>query len=282
LAIHSAAAQHTTPYLRPVPADPAPGNDPAVRQHLAAHPALGTLPEQDRHSLLRWSRIRTLKRREVICRQGDPAASVILVLDGYLKQSVALADGGEVFLDIAGPGECTGEFVALDRSAHDADITALSPCRLLMIDAGQFWQAFEHRPEALLAILRLGREQQQRITAQLVGLGGLAAPARLANALLRLAQLPPACADAAEIPLRLSQAELAVMTGATREMVNKQLGEWRAAGWVRMCGGTVISIDAAALAEVAGEDLDRDTRTVRAGVPAARGSAILPVRRSSC
>jgi CRP/FNR family cyclic AMP-dependent transcriptional regulator len=280
-AILPAAIQRSGLHLHPVPAtaETATANDPALRDRLAAHPALGTLPEQDRQALLRWSRIRTLKRQEVICRQGDPATTVILVLDGYLKRSASLADGGEVFLDIAGPGECAGETAALDRCAHDADITALSPCRLLMIDARQFWQALERRPEALLTILRLSREQQRRITGQLIGIGGLPAPARLANVLRRLAQLSDPGGEG--VSLRLSQAELAVMTGVSRELVNKQLREWRDAGWVTMAGGTVTSIQAAALADVVGEDADRDMATIRKVAPPERTSAALTARRLS-
>ncbi len=282
-AILPAAIQHAAPYLRPVPAtaDTGPSNDPAIRDRLAAHPAFGTLPEQDRQALLRWSRIRSLKRQEVICHQGDPAATVILVLDGYLKRSVSLADGGEVFLDIVAPGECTGETAALDLGTYDADITALSPSRLLLIDAKQFWQAFERRPDAMVAVLRLAREQVQRVTAQLVGIGGLAAPARLASVLLRLTRLPSSQPDGESAPLRLSQVELAVMTGVSRELINKQLSEWRAAGWVGMTGGSVTSIHAVALADVVGDDLGYDAGTSCAFNPLHRGSAAMPARRLS-
>jgi CRP-like cAMP-binding protein len=271
--IHQAAIQHATPYLRSVPADPAPASDPTIRHHLAAHPALGALPEQDRNALLRWSRVRSLKRQEVICRQGDAASTVILVLEGYLKLSVACADGGEAFLDIAGPGDCAGAITALDRRAYDSDVTALSPARALMIDARQFWQTFERHPEALLAILRLATARLRRVTDQLAGIAGLPAPARLAKVLLRLTQLPAAGTDAA---LRLSQVELAVMTGVSRELINKQLREWRDAGWVRMSSGSVTSVHEAALTRVAEGEMDRD---LRPSVAPQRRSAAMPAGR---
>jgi CRP/FNR family transcriptional regulator, cyclic AMP receptor protein len=262
--INPPAIRQSPPYLLPVrlsiptAAEFGPATDPVVRNALAVHPALGTLSEQGRRTLLRWSRIRTLKRREVICRQGDPATTVILVLEGYLKLSVSLPDGAEVFLDIAAPGECAGEMAALDRLTHDADFTALSPCRLLIIDGRQFWRAFEGRPEASMAIVRLAADRLRRTTAQVVGLGGQTAAARLAKVLLRLASL------ASPVPLQLSQGELGVMIGASREVVNKQLRDWRDAGWIQMTGGIVTSIEPTALALIAGDDAEQDATPCRA------------------
>jgi hypothetical protein len=39
----------------------------------------------------------------------------------------------------------------------------------------------------------------------------------------------------------------------SREMVNKHLALWRDAGWIRMSGGTVASVDADALLAMSGE-----------------------------
>jgi CRP/FNR family cyclic AMP-dependent transcriptional regulator len=264
--INSAAINSSATYCRPVPANCETGSaaDPAVRRLIAAHPALGVLPEQDRCALLRWSRIRFVKRQDVICRQGDPAKNVVLVLEGYVKLSSPLADGGEVFLEIASPGSCVGELLALHPQLHDADVSALSPCRLLMIDAKQFRQAFDRHPEGLLAVLRLASERLRRTTEQLMDSRARTAPLRLAKALLRLAKLTSSCqGNWVDLPLRLSQGEFGVLAGMSRELVNKQLGAWRDDGLIRMSGGTVASVDTAALGEMSGEDEDRDAERTR-------------------
>ena len=192
--MHLLNATSAAPRSLPIPGGNPPGGDPArhpvspfgsgrpragQRSHHPPPPRRASrprcAPEQDRNALLRWSRVRSLKRQEVICRQGDAASTVILVLENYLKLSVACADGGEAFLDIAGPGDCAGAITALDRRAHDSDVTALSPARALMIDARQFWQTFERHPEALLAILRLATARLRRVTDQLAGIAGLPA-----------------------------------------------------------------------------------------------------------
>ncbi len=256
-------------YLRPTQtntiAESGPGADPAVRRLTAAHPTLATLAEQDRRVLLRWSRIRKLKRREVICRQGDPAGSVLLVLEGYLKLSTPLADGGEVLLEIAGPGDCAGELTAMQDRPHDVNLTTLSECRLLMIDARQFRQAFDRHPEGLLAIMRTAARRIQKATEQMLDGRTLTAPARLAKALLYLARLPSAAPNAtASLSLRLSQGELGSMTGMCREVVNKHLGTWRDAGWVQMSGGTVTRVDVAEIANLLQDDVFEEVEKKRA------------------
>ena len=240
-------------YLRSVPAIDETGlhADPTVRQLVAAHSAFGTLPEQDRHTLLRFSRIRTLKRLEAICQPGDPATSVLLVLEGFMKVSRPLSDDGEIILELLGAGRSAGELPALQRKAHDTAIVALSPCRLLQIDARQFRQVFERRPDELLAILRLVEERFQIVTDQLADSRDQPAAARLAKALLRLARSPIAGSNSeAGLPMRLSQAELGSMSSLCREFVCRYLGAWRDAGWVKMHGGTVSSIQIVPLTRV--------------------------------
>jgi CRP-like cAMP-binding protein len=229
-------------------AETATNSDPAVCRLIAAHPVLGTLPEHDWRPLLGWSRIRNVRRQEVICRQGDPVSAVILVLEGYVKLSTSIVDGDEIFLDIAGSGGCFGDLTTLQKQPHDANITALSLCRLLMIDARQFRCAFEHRPEGLLAIMRLASERLQIVALHLMENQVRTAPARLAKALLRLAGLsPPGSGRAADLPVQLTQSELGAMTGVCREVINRQLSAWRDLGWIQMSGGTVKSVDATAL-----------------------------------
>jgi CRP-like cAMP-binding protein len=271
ITVHSIAA---IPHRIPTQAAAGPGVDPAVLALMKAHPALGTLSDQDRRALAQSSKFRFQKRQDVICRQGEPASSVVLVLDGYVKLSVSLADGGEVFIDIARPGDCLNEMLALRVRTHDASVTALSPCRLLLIEAQRFRQAFHQNTEGLLAILRLTDDRLQRLTEQLVDSRARTAPARLAKALLRLTRLPSiGTAGGTCLPLRISQGELSIMAGMSREIVNKHLGAWRDAGWIEMSGGTVASVDVMALSGVSGDDLDFDIESIPYLRPARTGAS---------
>lgn len=221
----------------------------------AAHPTLGKLTEQSRRALLRWSRFRAVKRREIVWHQGDLAGAVILVVNGHLKRSTPLSDGNEVLLGLVGPGDCTGETAVLLDRPHDANLTALSECLLLVIDARQFRHAFGHEPEALLAVMRSTTEELHRTTQQLLDGRAQTTPGRLAKVLLclpRASSREPG--EPTRLCLRLSQSELGAMAGICREVVNRYLGLWRDAGWVELSDGRVAAFDAAAMLRLSREE----------------------------
>ena len=65
--------------------------------------------------------------------------------------------------------------------------------------------------------------------------------------------------------MQLSQRELGLMTGASREVVNKQLRVWKAAGSVTLSQGIVTSIRRSALeSEVGDADCGIDRQPAQA------------------
>jgi CRP/FNR family transcriptional regulator, cyclic AMP receptor protein len=231
------------------------GADATAHALSAAHPTLGKLTEQSRRALLRWSRFRAMKRRETVWHQGDPAGAVILVVNGYLKRSTPLPDGNEVLLGLIGPGGCAGETAVLLEQPHDANLTALSECLVLTIDARQFRHAFGLEPEALLAVMRSTTEELRRTTQQLLDGRAQTTPGRLAKVLLCLPRAPSSGpGEATRLGLRLSQSELGAMAGICREVVNRYLGIWRDAGWIELSDGRVTSFDMAAIFDLSREE----------------------------
>jgi CRP/FNR family transcriptional regulator, cyclic AMP receptor protein len=234
---------------------PATGAEVTAHTLSAAHPTLGRLTEQSRRALLRWSRFRVVKRRETVWRQGDTAGAAILVVNGYLKRSTPLSDGNEVLLGLIGPGDSAGETTVLLERSHDANLTTLSECLLLMIDARQFRHAFGHEPEALLAIMRSTTEELQRTTQQLLDGRAQTTSGRLAKVLLCLPRTPSSEAGGAtRLCLRLSQSELGAMAGICREVVNRYLGGWRDAGAVELSDGRVAAFDLAAVTRLSRDE----------------------------
>jgi CRP/FNR family transcriptional regulator, cyclic AMP receptor protein len=227
----------------------------AIVSRVAGHSAFRFLPERDICALMQWTTLRTFHPQETIFRHGEPGRTVILVLQGYVKLSTTLANGREVVLEILGPGGCVGEVTVLNNGPREADATALSRCRLLSIDGRQFKQAFDRRPEALLAIMQLVSERLQRARDQVVDALALSAPARLAKAILQLSRLgAPDLHHGRTSRLRLSQSELGSMTGMTRESVNRYLGVWRDAGWILLLRGSVTLVNEGALASLLREE----------------------------
>jgi CRP/FNR family cyclic AMP-dependent transcriptional regulator len=220
----------------------------AARSLLGGESVLGRLLEHDLVDLMRWSMVRTLRKRAQIYRRGDSGRTVIIILDGYVKLSSMTAAGREVVMEIARPGMCIGELSVLNNWPRDTDAIALSRCRLLAIDGRQFTQVLARSPEALQSVIHLISQRLRTATERVLDAVALVASGRLAKALIQLAELQcPAVQNGARINLHLSQAELGGMTGLARESINKHLASLRDAGWISLSGKVVTLVDCAAL-----------------------------------
>jgi CRP-like cAMP-binding protein len=74
----------------------------------------------------------------------------------------------------------------------------------------------------------------------------LHAPARLAKALLRLA-------DKQERKAKITQRDISQIIGLSREMTNRQLRIWERANWVKLERGGVVLVQPRQLEKVAAE-----------------------------
>jgi CRP/FNR family transcriptional regulator/CRP/FNR family cyclic AMP-dependent transcriptional regulator len=84
----------------------------------------------------------------------------------------------------------------------------------------------------------------RRLNSQLSDVFFLDLPGRLARTLLHLAeQHGRVTENGILIDLSLTQTDLAEMTGATRVSVNKALGRFRRAGWVKSQGRRLTILD---------------------------------------
>ncbi len=202
---------------------------------LEGHRFLSRLPRDELTGLIQQSPLQRFEEREVIFAQGDPGASVMVVVEGFVKLSSSTFGGREVVLEVAGPGAVFGELSVLNGWTRSAEAAALSAGRLLAIEARQFIRSLCQAPEAMFEIIRVLSERLRTATERMTDSVDLPAAARLAKALMRLAALHShAVKGGLRIDFQLSQRELGAMTGLTRESINKHLAQWRDSGWVSL------------------------------------------------
>ena len=155
----------------------------------------------------------------------QPGEIAYVVLDGTLKVSTLEANGRELTLALLGPGEIVGELALADRSGRSADVTALEPSTLVWIDRGSFEGLRRDIPAITENLLRLLARRLRLANAQLQAMATLDVHGRVARQLLALAdalgeELPD---GGVQIPLRITQSDLAALVGATRVRVNEVL-----------------------------------------------------------
>jgi len=163
-------------------------------------------------------------------------------------------DGAELVLEVVAPGGICGEPGLFAREGiRIADLIALEPSLVIRIEKRGLIDFLVRPPPAMLRVLE-GLAEQVRSTVE--DLGAVAfrdIRARLALKLLELAAMYGRSSHAGvRIDMRLSQATLAGMIGASRENVNRALRTLSASGHVLVRGTTIVVTDDEALRAVAG------------------------------
>jgi CRP/FNR family cyclic AMP-dependent transcriptional regulator len=185
-----------------------------------------------------------------IVAKGDQGNSMMAVLNGRLSISTPSLDGRQVVLSMLHDGDIFGEIALLDGKERTADVNALTDCEILIVSRRSFWPLLERRPDVCMNLMLVLCERLRHTTEQIEDLAFLDLEARMAKALLHLAEESGAGEVRAKpVALRISQRELGELVGGSRESINKHLHEWKQSGIVTTERGMIVILDMVALAE---------------------------------
>jgi len=170
-----------------------------------------------------------LKAGAVLFRQEDRSDGCYILLDGVLSIYAQSPQGDETLLALLAGGDVIGEMGLVDGMPRSATAAALKPCELAFLSTANFNRFAEDYPKVyrqMLGIISTRLRQTNDVFAAylLLPLGG-----RLAHVMLQLAQCLGHPLDDGRILIRqkITQGELARMTGSSRENVNRMLHTWR-------------------------------------------------------
>jgi SulP family sulfate permease len=90
---------------------------------------------------------------DVIARQGDPAASMLFILEGRVGINIDLEQGRTVRVRSLGPHTTVGEMGLITKRPRSATITAEAPSVLYELDADAFERIKHEQPELSQALL---------------------------------------------------------------------------------------------------------------------------------
>ena len=168
---------------------------------------------------------RRYDQEQIIFHKNDPGSTLYIIIAGKVKILLPSDEGENVIVAMLSTGEFFGELSLFDGAPRSATAVACEATEILTLDKDDFNRYLLDNPRAALVILselslRLRRTDELLSDAAFCNLA-----TRLARRLLDLAHRygQPAPNGAIHINLRLKQQDLADMTGATRESVNKVL-----------------------------------------------------------
>lgn len=224
-----------------------------ARRLIASCALFRGLGEVQRTKLLTRIRLRQYATGETIFLMGDAGATLMAIIAGTVQISVPSPDGKEILLTIMQPGEIFGEIGLLDGKERSADARAMTACSLAVLDRKDVVPLFDECPGAYSEVVMLLCDRIRRTTTQMAEVTLLDLPARLAKAMLRAA-VAEGAASGLRLPndrVMLSQRALGKIVGATRESVNKCLGNWQRAGLIEVESTGIRIRDLAALQALA-------------------------------
>lgn len=206
--------------------------DDGTGGRLATFAVFRGLPEAALAALSRAAVRRRWPPGAAIFQRGDPGDHLLAITRGRVRLALATAQGREVVLKHAGPGEVIGEVAIVDGSPRSADATAVDETEALLLARAPFLAAAHANPAIFEALARhlCGLLRDTNFQMESIALYDL--QSRLARFLLFTLEQqhggdPPARAS---LRLPLSQSELSAILGASRPKVNQVLQALLASG----------------------------------------------------
>ena len=209
---------------------------------------LRSVPAQDLETIAAASRLRTVRRGQVLFTAGDPSDTVILVVSGRVKVVVRSADGAELTLTVVQPGGSLGELSVADGGPRSADAEALEDSRVLLVPNDLIAELSARVPSVTQALMSSIAATLRRLTEAASDLVFLDLPRRVAKVLLSQPRR-----DDGVIELKMSQEELAHQVGGSRQSVNLALRGFERRGWIEVHDRAVTLRQAEALARFANQ-----------------------------
>jgi CRP-like cAMP-binding protein len=233
------------------------------RQFLSQCTLFRMLPAEERATLIAHAHVRKYAADETIFLMGSTGDSMMVVLSGRVRISVASADGKEILLAVLAAGEIFGEIAMLNGKERTADARAACECRLAILNRRDVLAFFNQHPNAWPGLVGTLCERLRNADEQMAEIALMGLPVRLAKALLRMTAVEPHSGKHLS-QIRLSQREIGSLIGATRGSVNKWLGRWQRMRIIQIADSLITIVDRHALEELAqSESSDQPSRTTR-------------------
>jgi CRP/FNR family cyclic AMP-dependent transcriptional regulator len=152
-----------------------------IEHALAATVLLSTAATSTLTRLAAASRIRTMRRDEVLFTAGSRANAVFVVVRGTLRVFTTSANGTEPTLAILTPGDLVGELGVLDEVARAASVAALRPSDVVEVPARAFRDAYDTDPAIPRRLVSLLSARMRALNDGFTDLASLDLGGRLAS-----------------------------------------------------------------------------------------------------
>jgi CRP-like cAMP-binding protein len=185
---------------------------------------------------------------QTIFAEGEPGDRLYVIVSGKVKIGRCSPDGRDGLLTILGPSDMFGELSIFDPGPRTSSATTVTEVRVVSMDRDAVTAWIAQNPGIAERMLRVLARRLRRTNHNLADLIFTDVPGRVAKQLLALAQrFGTQEGDGLRVTHDLTQEEIAQLVGASRETVNKVLGDFAHRDWIRLDGKSVLICDCESL-----------------------------------
>lgn len=172
---------------------------------------------------------RSFRKGTSLFMRGESSHYVFIVEKGLVRVCDRRCPDNEVLIAYLGAGELLGEIHALDGDGHSADVLATIDTVCLCIEKKDFLYCLHAFPDLAFNLLTLTTKRLRNTSDRIALLSTQDTLGRLARQLEILASQCgiPTDNGGIEIPLPLSQDDLAALTGVSRQSINSAMQTFR-------------------------------------------------------
>lgn len=193
-------------------------------------------------------RERKYKAGEVVLLEGEPCEGLYFVVSGRVKVFKVSGEGKEQVLRILGPGRTFNDVPVFDGGPNPGSIATLEPSTIGHLPKGAVLALVEKHPEVAMAVIRLLATRLRALTLMIEDLSLRGVVARVAKLLLDCTRGHQTLVEGeGGACARLTQHQIAAMTGSVREVVQRALKVLEKDGAIRMERARVVVLDPKAL-----------------------------------
>ncbi len=186
------------------------------------------------------------KKHSVIYDVGDRERTLFFLRSGFAKVGTIAVDGREVIYDVRKSGDVVGELCATEKARSDRAV-ALEPTDAVCVPFEEVMQSLLQQPALATVLVDVFCRALKEAYAQVNSMALDDTVHRLIKVLSGLAtKIGQRSGPLVQIPVYLTQEEIAQMAGARRERISTALNSLRRRGIVQYSarGHMVLDIDA--------------------------------------
>jgi CRP/FNR family transcriptional regulator len=155
------------------------------------------------------------------------------------------ADGRQLALATFGPGDIFGELAMFDDERRSATVEAIEPLETLAILGNDLRRLMEQRPQLAIALAAALSRRLRATNERLASQSFQTVQSRVATVLRQLVEQEGA--GRTDVPLTVTQAEVAQLAGSSRESASRFLAVLERAGVISQGRGRLTVHDPEAL-----------------------------------